>query len=439
METMQEIDPNAQPQLLSSWHAEFNGASDPRCGPPAPPDARVPCPPPTLPIPLPSADPARGPTPDTSNFLKGVKWSPDGVCLLAAAEDSSLRVFDLPGAAVAGSDPPDPGEPPAPPALRLPAGELIYDFCWFPWASAASPDSFCFAVTTRAHPIHLYDGISGRLRASYRPYNDLDELAPSYSVGFAPDGATLIAGGRAAIHFFDVERPGRDHATLATHRRGEAGQPGLISCLACARDGSGLLAAGSYAGTAGLYDHRTREQLAVLEGHTGGVTHLDFSACATYLYSGARRDGAVYCWDARQMSGAVYVLRRAVESTNQRIYFDVEGCGRHLASGGEDGRVALWDLRDGTAVGGWQAAGDTVNGCQFHPVLPLLTTASGQRRFAAAEALEREEEGDEGGGEEGFRLGEDENCVRVWRLGQRPLSGGGDLGDAEMDSAALPS
>ena len=51
----------------------------------------------------------------------------------------------------------------------------------------------------------------------------------------------------------------------------------------------------------------------------------------------------------------------------------VLGC----CAGGEDGAVRLFDLRDGREVAAFHAADDTVNGCHFHPYLPLLGTASG--------------------------------------------------------------
>ncbi|KAK9267241.1 hypothetical protein L1049_009663 [Liquidambar formosana] len=31
-----------------------------------------------------------------NNFLKGVKWSPDGSCFLTSSEDNTLRIFTLP-------------------------------------------------------------------------------------------------------------------------------------------------------------------------------------------------------------------------------------------------------------------------------------------------------------------------------------------------------
>jgi telomerase Cajal body protein 1 len=411
--------------------------------------------------------------------LKGVKFSPDGVCYLTAADDNCLRIYDIPPSIasvvpsttlgdenldnnntnVSCSKEEEEKNDPYFPALRINAGELIYDYAWYPWANATDPATCCFAVTTRAHPIHLYDAVSGQLRCSYRPFNNLDEMDSAYSISFSPDGSKIFAGGRnSVIYIFDVNRPGRDHETFFTYSKKDdnrnsqngagGGQRGIISCIACAQDASGLMAAGSYSGIAALYDYRIpTQQLAVLEGHTGGITHLKFSPCGTYLYTGARKDSLIYCWDARNMSGAMYQLQRDVNTTNQRIYFDIEPCGRHLASGGEDGFIKLWDLRDGSEAGKFKVAeNDTVNGCEFHPSLPVLATATGHRRFFAIEeesssSDEEEEEGcDDGGdgdanmegGSEGhgkvkyvrigkgqFDLNRDQNSLRLWSLGMR--------------------
>ena len=50
---------------------------------------------------------------------------------------------------------------------------------------------------------------------------------------------------------------------------------GIISCLALNPDRTGMLAAGAYSGVAALYDAAARGALiALLEGHTGGVTQV---------------------------------------------------------------------------------------------------------------------------------------------------------------------
>jgi WD40 repeat protein len=69
-----------------------------------------------------------------------------------------------------------------------------------------------------------------------------------------------------------------------------------------------------------------------------------FSRDGHYLYSGARRDPAIHCWDVRGGGEALYTLERATADTNQRVQFDIDPSGRHLATGGGDGtvRVRAW-------------------------------------------------------------------------------------------------
>lgn len=389
--------------------------------------------------------------PPHSNFLSGVKWSPDGVCFLTVADDNYLRIYDIPPSLAdenTNNNNINPNqqeeqqqhqkkknqeEDSFSPSLRVNAGELIYDYNWYPWSSATDPATCCFVITTRDHPVHLYDAVSGQLRCSYRPYNANDELDQAHGICFSPDGTKIFAGGRdSAIYIFDVSRPGRDHDTLFTNPKkkdkkrshgeiSESGQPGIISCIACPKDTSGLMAAGSYSGVTGLYDYRSpMQQLALLEGNTkSGITHLKFSPCGTYLYTGARIDCFIYCWDARNMSGPVYTLERNVKGTAQRFYFDIEPCGRHLASGGQDGSVKFWDLRDGSEVRNFRVAeDDAVNGCEFHPSLPIVATTTGHRRLYC-ERIENSDGSRDEDGEEESENGSEEGCIQSGGCGGR--------------------
>ena len=115
-----------------------------------------------------------GKRPAGGNVVRGVRWSPDGSCLLTASEDCALRVFHLPsevahdayattcaaaeaergdgsgggdGAATAsengngavtgegGGD----SEEELRPALRIDEGESVYDYAWYPLMSAHDP------------------------------------------------------------------------------------------------------------------------------------------------------------------------------------------------------------------------------------------------------------------------------------------------------------
>lgn len=63
------------------------------------------------------------------------------------------------------------------------------------------------------------------------------------------------------------------------------------------------------------------------------MVQVKFSADGNFLYTGARKDPDILCWDVRHTSDVVYRLQRDTADTNQRIQFDIEPVGRHLASG----------------------------------------------------------------------------------------------------------
>jgi WD40 repeat protein len=73
----------------------------------------------------------------------------------------------------------------------------------------------------------------------------------------------------------------------------------------------------------------------------------------------------------------VYKLYRSSDTTNQRIHFDIEPCGRHLATGGQDGMVHIYDLQGGQWVTAFQAAAgmcfwsSVARGVDVSVVLPL--------------------------------------------------------------------
>ena len=67
-------------------------------------------------------DPYCGTAAGTFNtFTKGVKWSPDGTCLLSADDEDRLLLFELPTSAT---------ESPWQPVLTAEEGETIYDYAW---------------------------------------------------------------------------------------------------------------------------------------------------------------------------------------------------------------------------------------------------------------------------------------------------------------------
>ena len=64
------------------------------------------------------------------------------------------------------------------------------------------------------------------------------------------------------------------------------------------------------------------------------LLQVHFSPDGNFLYTGARRDPEILCWDVRSPTQPLYRLQRSSEGTNQRIQFTIEPVGRHLATGG---------------------------------------------------------------------------------------------------------
>ncbi|KAI8567533.1 hypothetical protein RHMOL_Rhmol02G0129900 [Rhododendron molle] len=366
-----------------------------------------------------------------NNFLKGVKWSPDGSCFLTSAEDNTFRLFSLPDngdgyygnacslAADAAADSYTAD-------LIVNGGESIYDFCWYPYMSASDPVTCVFASTTRDHPIHLWDATSGELRCTYRAFDAMDEITAAFSVGFNLAGTKMpvmesekwIFGGyNKSLRIFDVHRPGRDFKQHSTVQGNKEGQPGIISAIAFSPSHTKMLATGSYCQTTAIYSEDNMELLYILHGQEGGVTHVQFSKDGNYLYTGGRKvkpcadcrvlsvtfDPYILCWDIRKAVDIVYKIYRSSENTNQRIAFDVEPSGQHLGTGGQDGLVHIYNLQTGQWVSSFQAALDTVNGFSFHPFLPMVACSSGHRRFDTLDDSP-----------EDFSLSGDENCASIW-------------------------
>ncbi|XP_010771548.1 telomerase Cajal body protein 1 [Notothenia coriiceps] len=333
------------------------------------------------------------------NYLKGCKWAPDGSCILTNSADNVLRVYNLP---------PEIYSynwdllPEMSPVLRMAEGDTIYDYCWYPKMNSLDADTCFLASSSRDNPVHLWDAFYGKVRASFRPYNHLDELTAAHSLCFSPDGSKLYCGFDKTVRVFYTDRPGRDCEEWPTVVK-KQGQSGIISCFGFSPCQS-VYACGSYSRCAGLYSCQDGSQLALLPTrHHGGLTHLLFSPDGNYLYTGGRKDPEILCWDLRDPGKVLFSLKRNV-ATNQRIYFDLDPSGRYLLSGDTGGVVSVWDTLTAPPNGDeellqpqlrFNAHWDCTNGISIHPFMPLLATSSGQRQFPSPGESDSEGEGGE--------------------------------------------
>ncbi|KAG7240080.1 hypothetical protein INR49_027934 [Caranx melampygus] len=363
--------------------------------------------------------------------------APDGSCILTNSADNVLRVYNLP---------PEIYSynwdllPEMSPVLRMAEGDTIYDYCWYPKMNSLDPDTCFLASSSRDNPVHVWDAFYGEVRASFRPYNHLDELTAAHSLCFSPDGTQLYCGFDKTVRVFYTERPGRDCEERPTVVK-KQGQSGIISCFGFSPCQS-VYACGSYSRCAGLYSCQDGTLLALLPTrHHGGLTHLLFSPDGNYLYTGGRKDPEILCWDLRDPGKVVFSLKRNV-ATNQRIYFDLDVSGRYLLSGDTEGVVSVWDTHTAPPDGDeehlqphlrFQAHWDCTNGISIHPFMPLVATSSGQRQFPWPGDSEGDSASDSEGGEAVMSPQEikQDNALSLWWAG--PLSPAAE-GDQEPNT-----
>ncbi|XP_056171829.1 uncharacterized protein LOC115693487 isoform X8 [Syzygium oleosum] len=138
-----------------------------------------------------------------NNFLKGVKWSPDGTCLLSSSEDNTLRVFALPdygGDDGTNASSSDVDRDSFAANLVVTEGESVYDFCWYPYMSATGIISAI--AFSPAHTGMLATGSYSQTTAIYREDNmELLYVLHGQQGGvthvlFSKDGNYLYTGGR---------------------------------------------------------------------------------------------------------------------------------------------------------------------------------------------------------------------------------------------------
>lgn len=148
---------------------------------------------------------------------------------------------------------------------------------------------------------------------------------PVYSVGFGPDGRSVVSGSA-------------DGTVRVWHDDGRvqifSGHQGTVGDVAVNRDGTRLASAGAD-GTVQIWDLAREQQIALLRGHVGSANAVRFSPDGAQVIS-AGEDGTVRVWDvASQRVLLTLALYRGAAST---VAFGADG--RTIVSASEiDGVV----------------------------------------------------------------------------------------------------
>ena len=359
------------------------------------------------------------------NFIQGCQFAPDGSCILTCtARDATMRLYNTTWAQESVVDWKS--------ALKIEnVGDSIRCYDWYPFMKSNDPSTCAFVVASRGRPVQLFDAYNGSLRASYRPYNGLDEMESPNVVTFDSTGHQIYCGGFRSdrmIYAFDVTRPGRDPTCLyklGKTRHSKDGQKGLVSALTFVPSMPNVFVVGTYSpGSIYLYDQRCSESVTVLydglclvghgkrqkhhkrrfvssdtdvdndwlsnakqewykrrEVHQSGITQLT-SSSSLLLYSACRRSHSIQVWDLRQMSSTITSYPQ-YNPTNQRLEFHLSEDTIYITNADRTVTMYHTNISSSTetkkpfhTVEGFM---DTTNGVSYHS--SYLAIGVGSRRF----------------------------------------------------------
>jgi mono/diheme cytochrome c family protein len=256
--------------------------------------------------PLPDNTGEADPLESQSSPANAAAFSPDGRSAAFAANDRSVRLWDVEGNR----------------ELRRLVGHTASV-----WCVAFSADGKQLLSGGKDGTVRLWDVESGTELRRMEGHDDL-----VVSVAFAPDGKRALSGGLDdEVYLWDLERfePVAGFSFQAKH----------INHVAFAPDGKqALVSAGR---TVHLIDPATGKVVQRLEGHTGSVVGAGFSADGQTVLSGGD-DHTLRLW---KRSGECVRVFSGHEGYVKSVALSRDG--RFALSGATDATVRLWDAATG--------------------------------------------------------------------------------------------
>ena len=165
-------------------------------------------------------------------------------------------------------------------------------------ALAFSSDGRWLVSGTTEGEIRMWDVATGEALTVFSELTEpmeREHLRHISALAFSPDRALLAAGTPTQLHLWDVRTGHKLFSVSTVHKRGWRTYHDYPGPLVFSPDGA-ILVSGHGSGTIQLWDAKTGDSIAALDGHTQQVETLKFSPDGETLVSTAQ-DGTIFLWD----------------------------------------------------------------------------------------------------------------------------------------------
>jgi ABC-type lipoprotein release transport system permease subunit len=223
---------------------------------------------------------------------------------------------------------------------------------------AASDDGTVVAALLADGTIQTWDGVTGRGTGSRTAAGP----KPT-TIALGPQGDLLLVGredGSIALEDLSSEEGNIGSVPAASP----------VTAVAVAPDGY-LLAAGREDGSAAVWDVGSGEPSAQLGRHEGAVRAVAFDGFSERVAT-ASDDGTADVWDVETGRRLVSVGTQGGPAVLTAAFSQDR---KQLATGDAVGRLILWNVEDGSPVGGWPAQRGGVRAVAYGSSADTLLTA----------------------------------------------------------------
>jgi WD40 repeat protein len=273
--------------------------------------------------------------------VKALAISPDGKYLASGGEDANITLWEI----TTGNKSPLSFEKHK---ESISEGGLAFHPTKT-WLASASYDN----------TVRLWETTTGKLLDTLRHTDDVA------NVTFSPDGEQLATSSDKNVWLWNLKSGELPLPSLLQGHKNRVFGSHFIT-----KDGRHYLVSASQDRTLRLWDTDSGTTLRVLQGHTAGVTNLDYDATTGQLFS-ASLDGKIMRWDLTLSNQQIIDLKYKTP-----ISTAIAPAGNQVAVGFADGTLRLYSLPDSRLQSEIQAHSKEILHLAFHPNGTLLASAS---------------------------------------------------------------